>query len=46
MTRSIGSLFVASALLLLTACAQSVHQAERLAQSDFLVAPGYAGSQS
>ena len=46
MTRSIGSLFVASALLLLTACAQSVHQAERLAQSDFLVDPGYAGSQS
>ena len=26
MTRSIGSLFVASALLLLTACAQSFHQ--------------------
>ena len=25
MTRSIGSLFVASALLLLTACAQSFH---------------------
>ena len=46
MTRSIGSLFVASALLLLTACAQSVHQTERLAQSDFLVDPGYAGSQS
>jgi hypothetical protein len=34
------------AMLLPAACAQSVHQTERLAKSDFMVDPGYAGAQS
>lgn len=46
MTRSIVSMFVASALLLLAGCAQSVHQAQRIANSDVMVDPGYAGTQS
>lgn len=28
-----------------TACAQSVHQTERLTRSDFVIDPGYAGDQ-
>lgn len=30
----------------LSACAQSVHQTERLAQQDFMLDPGYAGAQN
>ena len=41
MTRSIGSLFVASALLLLTACAQSFHQGERLGSVGGYYGSGY-----
>lgn len=41
MMRSIASLFVASALLLLTACAQSLHQGERLGFVDAHMNPGY-----
>ena len=46
MTRSIGSLFVASALLLLTACAQSFHQGERLGSVGAHMNPGYQESPS
>ena len=46
MTRSIGSLFVASALLLLTACAQSFHQGERLGSVGAHMNPGYPESPS
>ena len=46
MTRSIGSLFVASALLLLTACAQSFHQGERLGSVGAHMNPGYLESPS
>ena len=45
MTRSIGSLFVASALLLLTACAQSFHQGERLGSVGSHMNPRYAESR-
>ncbi|MBK8377376.1 MAG: hypothetical protein IPL14_05415 [Nitrospira sp.] len=46
MTRFVPGFIVLCVILLLAGCAQSVHQAERLAQSDFLVDPGYAGTQS
>ena len=46
MTRSIGSLFVASALLLLTACAQSFHQGERLGSVGAHMNSGYPESPS
>lgn len=46
MTRFVPGFIALCVILLLTGCAQSVHQTERLAQSDFLVEPGYAGSQS
>ena len=46
MTRFVPGFIVLYAIVLLAGCAQSVHQMERLAQNDFLVDPGYAGSQS
>ena len=46
MTRLVPGFIALCAILLPAGCAQSVHQTERLAQSDFLVDPGYAGSQS
>ncbi len=46
MTRSTRCLMALCAMLLATACAQSVHQTERLTRSDFAVDPGYAGDQS
>ena len=46
MTRLVPWFIVLCVILLLAGCAQSVHQTERLAQSDFLVDPGYAGTQS
>jgi hypothetical protein len=44
MTRFVPGFIVLCVILLLAGCAQSVHQTERLAQSDFLVDPGYAGT--
>ena len=46
MTRLVPGFIALCAILLPAGCAQSVHQTERLAQSDFLVDPGYAGTQS
>ena len=46
MTRSIGSLLTASALVLLTACAQSFHQGERLGSVGAHMNPGYPESSS
>lgn len=34
------------AVVLMSACAQSVHQTQRLAQQDFMLDPGYAGAQT
>ena len=33
------------AVILMSACAQSVHQTQRLAQQDFMLDPGYAGAK-
>lgn len=33
-------------LVFMSACAQSVHQTQRLAQQDFMLDPGYAGAQN
>ena len=46
MTRFVPRTIVFCAIVWLAGCAQSVHQTERLAQSDFLIDPGYAVSQS
>jgi hypothetical protein len=46
MTRPLTSFVVLSTLWLIAACAQSLHQTERMAKGDFMVDPGYAGAQS
>ena len=46
MNRFMAGAVALCAMLLPAACAQSVHQTERLTKSDFMVDPGYAGAQS
>jgi hypothetical protein len=46
MTQVLVGCWMAGILFLLPGCAQSVHQSQRLAQSDFLLDPGYAGAQN
>ena len=46
MNRTTRGVMALCAMLQATACAQSVHQTERLTRSDFVVDPGYAGNQS
>lgn len=42
MTRSVRSLVAILTMLLLTACAESIHQTERLTRGEFAVDPRYA----
>ncbi|HNN42296.1 MAG TPA: hypothetical protein PKJ04_02620 [Nitrospira sp.] len=41
-----ASAVVLCAVVLMSACAQSVHQSQRLSQQDFMLDPGYAGAQN
>lgn len=43
--RLFSSTMAFCALALMSACAQSAHQTQRLAQHDFMLDPGYAGAR-